>query len=78
MLSRRINEAMKRARFKTLADGTVFGQIQGVSGVCAHESTPDQCREVLQEVLGEWLILKIRAHDTVPRLGRVTLSVRAA
>jgi hypothetical protein len=29
---------------------------------------------VLQEVLEEWLVLKIRDRDPIPRLGRVDLS----
>jgi predicted RNase H-like HicB family nuclease len=78
MLSRYIHEAMKRARYKTLPDGTHFGQIPGIAGVWANERTLHQCREVLQEVLEEWLILKIRDHDTIPRLGRIGLPVKAA
>jgi len=78
MLSRYINEAMKRARYKTLADGTFFGQMPGASGVWANESTLHHCQEVLQEVLEEWLILKIRNHDSIPRMGRVSLPVKAA
>ena len=69
---------MKRARYKTLPDGTHFGQIPGIAGVWANESTPDRCEEVLQEVLEEWLILKIRDHDAIPRIGRVGLPVKAA
>lgn len=78
MLSRYIHEAMKRARYKTLDDGTYFGQIAGVAGVWANERTQSRCQEMLQEVLEEWLILKIRDRDSIPRLGRVSLSVKAA
>ena len=78
MLSRYIQEAMKSARYKTLEDGTYFGQIGGIAGVWANERTLDRCREVLQEVLEEWLILKIRDHDSIPRIGRVGLTVKAA
>jgi len=38
MLSRYIHEAMKRARYKTLPDGTYFGQIPGIAGVWANEA----------------------------------------
>ena len=69
---------MKRARFKTLDDGTFFGEIPGLRGVWANEATVDVCRDVLQEVLEEWLILKIRDNDPIPRLGRVGVSLRAA
>jgi hypothetical protein len=32
----------------------------------------------LQEVLEEWLLLKIRDHDSIPRLGRIGLPLKAA
>ena len=57
MLSRYISEAMKRARYKTLEDGTHFGRIPGLAGVWANEATAGGCRDVLQEVLEEWLVL---------------------
>ncbi len=78
MLTRYIREAMKRARYRTLKDGTLFGQIPGLAGVWANEGTLDEGRRVLQEVLEEWLILKIRDRDPIPRLGRITLPLRAA
>lgn len=78
MLTRYIHGAMKRARYKTLANGDYFGQIPGLAGVWANERTPDKCREILQEVLEEWLVLKIRDDDPIPRVGRVTLPLRAA
>jgi hypothetical protein len=78
MLTRYINEAMKRARYRTLDGGTSFGQIPGLAGVWANETTLDGCRKVLQEVLEEWLILKIRDGDPIPRLGRVGLPLKAA
>ncbi|HWC97445.1 MAG TPA: hypothetical protein VG456_11860 [Candidatus Sulfopaludibacter sp.] len=78
MLTRYIREAMRRARFRTLDDGTCFGEIPGLAGVWANEAGVEACREVLQEVLEEWLILKIRDNDPIPRLGRVGLSRKAA
>ena len=78
MLTRYIHEAMKRAQFKTLENGTFFGEIPGLAGVWANESTLDSCRGVLQEVLEEWLVLKIRDHDPIPRIGRLGLPSRAA
>jgi len=78
VLTRYIREAMKRARFKTLDDGTYFGEIPGLRGVWANEATVDACRDVLQEVLEEWLIVKIRDNDPIPRLGRVGVSLKAA
>jgi hypothetical protein len=44
----------------------------------ASERTLEKCQEVLQEVLEERLVLKIRDHDPIPRVGRVTLPLRVA
>ena len=78
MLTRYIQEAMKRARYKILEDGLYFGEIPGLPGVWASERKLDTCREVLQGVLEEWLILKIRNHDRIPRMGRIDLNSKAA
>jgi predicted RNase H-like HicB family nuclease len=78
MLTRYIHEAMRRARYKTLDDGTCFGEVPGLAGVWANEPKTKACREVLQEVLEEWLVLKIRDNDPIPHLGRVALSCKAA
>ena len=78
MLTRYIHEAMKRARYRTLKNGTSFGQIPGLTGVWANEAALDECRKVLQEVLEEWLILRIRDRDPIPRLVRITLPLSAA
>lgn len=50
----------------------------GGPGVWANEATLDCCRQVLQEVLEEWLLLKLRDRDPIPSLGRVRLPVKAA
>jgi predicted RNase H-like HicB family nuclease len=52
-----ISEAMKGARYKALEDGTHFGRIPGLAGVWANEATAGDCRDALQEVLEEWLVL---------------------
>jgi predicted RNase H-like HicB family nuclease len=78
MLTRYILAAMKRVRYKTLPDGTCCGKIPGLAGVWANEQTPEECRVVLQEVLEEWLVLKIRDNDPIPRIGRGSLRSMAA
>lgn len=58
MLTVYIAEAMSRATYKILEDGTYFGEIPNLRGVWANEATLEGCRKVLQEVLEEWLLLK--------------------
>jgi len=54
MITDYIAEAMARATYKILEDGTYFGEVPGLTGVWADEATLERCREVLQQVLEEW------------------------
>jgi hypothetical protein len=65
MLRRYIQEAMKRALYKTLDDRNCFAQIPGIAGVWANERTLNR----RQEVPEEWLIPKVRDRDSIPPLG---------
>ena len=78
MLTAYINEAMARARYKILEDGTYFGEIPGLQGVWANAPTLEECRRELQEVLESWLILKIRDNDSIPALGRTRIHLKSA
>lgn len=74
MLIAYISEAMARATYKILGEGSYFGEIPGLPGVWANESTLEECRKVLQEVLEEWLLLKLRDDEEIPPLGEVSLA----
>jgi hypothetical protein len=51
---------MKRARFEILEDdGTFCGEIPGFRGVLANARTLKECRAQLEEVLDEWLLLRV-------------------
>lgn len=66
MLSEFIGKKLKLARYKILKDGTYFGEIQGLAGVWASGNNLEDCRRELQEVLEDWLFLKIRQSEMVP------------
>jgi len=78
MITVYIAEAMARAGYKILEDGTYFGEIPGLQGVWANEATLEECRKVLQEVLEEWLLLKLRDNEEIPQLGEITLAKKGA
>jgi len=65
MLSEFILKKLKTARYKLLKDGSYFGQIPGLRGVWASAKNLEDCREELQEVLEDWLLLKLRAGDKI-------------
>jgi len=66
MLTDYISQKLNQARYKIIDDGTYFGEIPGLKGVWASEKTLEKCREILREVLEEWLILKLRDGDSIP------------
>ena len=66
MLIQYIQSQLKKACYKILKDGTYFGEIPGLKGVWAKGKTLEKCREELQEVLEEWLLLKLRDGDFIP------------
>jgi len=68
---------MQRAQYKILDDGMYFGEIPDFQGVWASEATLEECRGILQEVLEEWLLLKLRDNEEVPELEGIALSPKA-
>ena len=78
MLTAYITAAMARARYKLLDDATYYGEIPGLRGVWANAKQLDACRAELQEVLEDWLVLKLRDGDEIPRIGRIQLAKMSA
>ena len=65
MLIGYISQKLSQARYKILEDGNYFGEIPGLQGVWASEKTLEKCRDTLQEVLEEWIILKLQDNDAI-------------
>ena len=63
-----IAKKLKVAKYKKLSDGSYFGDISGLKGVWANARSLRNCKKELQEVLEDWLLLKIRDHDRIPGL----------
>jgi len=78
MLTAYITAAMEKATYKLLEDGAYFGEIPGLQGVWADGSTLEECRRTLQEVLEEWLLLKLGDGDAIPAMGGIDLAKTAA
>ncbi len=60
MLSEFIFKKLREARHKLLEDGSYFGEITGLRGVWANANNLEDCRKELQEVLEDWLLLKVK------------------
>jgi len=68
MLSDYIAKKLKVAHYKLLADGTYFGEINGLKGVWANHKNLENCRQELKEALEDWLLFKIKEGDSIPGL----------
>ncbi len=75
MLTEYIAAAMERAEFKTLEDGTIFGEIPQVRGVWSNADTIEEAREELREVLEGWIILALSRNIPIPPVGGVEITV---
>jgi len=58
-----IHAAMKEAVLEHLEDGSFYAEIPSCPGVWADAETEEKCLQVLQEVLEEWLLFKLRDGD---------------
>jgi predicted RNase H-like HicB family nuclease len=76
MLTDYIQAAMRRARYKILPeDGSFYGEIPVLEGVCAHADTLEVCRDELEDVLEEWIVLGLTRNLPIPALDGIDLSV---
>ena len=77
MLTKYIEEAMKRAKFELMEDGDYFGTIPEFTGLWGSGSSLAACQEDLRGALEGWLILKLWDHDDdIPVLGKLSLYPR--
>jgi predicted RNase H-like HicB family nuclease len=79
MLTAYIQAAMHRATYEILPDNEgYYGEIPGVQGVYANAATLEACREELQSVLEEWLMLRLHDHLDIPDIDGIHLAVQDA
>lgn len=77
MLTEYIRSAMHRAKYEILEeDGTFIGKIPDCQGVWASADTLEACREQLQEVLEEWIILGFQMGHPLPVIDGIDLSFK--
>ena len=77
MLTKYIQAAMRKAKYEILPDdGSFYGEIPGFQGVYANSDQLEQCREELEEVLEEWLLLGISRNHPLPVVDGIELTSR--
>jgi len=77
MLTQYIKAALRRARYEILpSDSTFYGEIPELNGVYANAETLEDCREELEEVLEEWILLGVAGHLPLPIIDGMELNIK--
>ncbi len=79
MLIAYIRAAMKRAHYEILSDdGSFYGEILGLQGVYANAATLEECREELESVLEDWILLGLQLGHELPMVEGIDLNLKQA
>ncbi|RNI15978.1 type II toxin-antitoxin system HicB family antitoxin [Methanohalophilus sp. RSK] len=70
MLIEYIQAALARTEYEIIEDDEepYYGWIPELEGVWATGTSLEECRENLEEITGEWLILRLRRNLPIPSL----------
>lgn len=71
-----LEAAMNQASYDKLETGAYYGEIPVCPGVWATGKTLERCRQELQEVLEDWLLLKLRDEDPIPVIDGIDLNLQ--
>jgi len=70
MLIQYIQAALEKARYKIIDDEEpYYGEVPELEGVWATGKTLEECRRSLEEVIDEWIIIRLRNGLPLPRIG---------
>ena len=78
MISKYVNNAIDRAKYERLDDGSYCATVRGLRGVIATGASVTVCRKALAEIVEEWILVRVARHLPIPKLGGVTIRVRRA
>ena len=68
---------MRKASYEILPDdGTFYGEIPGFDGMYANADTLERCREEVEEILEEWILLLVFKHLPLPAIDRIDLTFK--
>ncbi len=76
MISKYLHEAMRRAKYKILEDGTYYGGIEELPGIWATANSLEECREELESVVEDWLLLDLKLGQSITPLGDIDLNTQ--
>jgi predicted RNase H-like HicB family nuclease len=77
MLSEYVQAALRHAHYEILSDdGTFYGEIPECAGVYANATTLEECRELLAEVLEEWILFRVSQDLALPVIDDIELKIK--
>lgn len=78
VLTAYIEQAMAQAVYEKLEDGTFGATIPPCWGVIAFGDTLSECKDELQAVLEEWIVVGLRLGDEMPAVADISLNFEVA
>ena len=67
--------AMRHAEYETLPEGEgVFATIPGLDGLWANAPTIEECRDELESVLDDWVLIGLRLGHEIPSIDGLSLA----
>ena len=74
MLTEYIQRAMRHAKYEIMENGRFYGEILECPGTWGEGTTLEECRDELQSVLEDWLMVGIRLGDPLPVIDGIDLN----
>ena len=78
MIRSYLDNALRRARYTQLEDGTYCAEVPSLRGVIATGTTVEACREDLESVIEEWILVRVANGLAVPTLDGVKIRISKA
>lgn len=76
MITQYIQAAMRKAKYEILEGSEGFyGEIPGFQGVYSNAQTLEECRDLLEEVLEDWILLNLADNTPLPEVSGIKLQV---
>jgi len=70
MLIQYIQAALENAKYEMIDDEEpYYGEVPGLEGVWSSGNTLEECRKNLEEVIDEWVIVRLAKGLTIPQIG---------
>jgi predicted RNase H-like HicB family nuclease len=74
MLIEYIEQAMRHAKYEIMENGRFYGRIPECPGTWGEGASLEECRDELQSVLEDWLMVAIRFGDPLPIIDGIDLN----